>query len=224
MKLISIIIFCFSITRTFQQNEKCYSIKEGWHYPSLIPFNGFNSKNELFSLIKFEKNAASYLFKNDDPNGRLCTNSWNKLFGTSRCNNYLTPHQDSDRFVWRRSQKCVSFNGQYLLGENSNCDELDLIEIAAYTYDNGDKPFQNQGRLLKEFKNKIKIDLWYGYRLRINQNNTQYELLDSNGNLLESVLVEHRDCGISSFNGSLLGFYFGGQCPAPQAVTACYNN
>lgn len=164
------------------------------------------------------------MFKSDDSNGRLCTTSWNKLFGTSRCNNLLTPHQDSDRFVWRRSQSCVEFNGPYLTGVKTNCEELNLIELAAYSYDKGDKPFQNQGRLLKEFKNKVKVDEWYGYRLRISLNSTEYELSDSNGNIIETINIDHRDCGSSASTGSLLGFYFGGQCTAPQTVSACYRN
>ena len=224
MKFISILILYFSITITLQQNEKCYSVKESWHYPSLIPFTGFNSNKELFNWIKFDRNAASYLFKSDDPKGHLCTTSWNKLYGTSRCNNYLTPHQDSVRFIWRRSQKCMVFNGDYLVGEISDCNERDLIEIAGYTYDNGDKPFQHQDRLLKIFNHKVKVEEWYGYRIRINSNNTEYELLDWNSNLIETVIIEQRDCGTTSYSGSLLGFYFGGQCPAPQTVTACYKN
>ncbi len=188
----------------------------------MLPFNGINTHKEVFSLIKFDNSSVSYLFKSDDPRGHLCTTSWNKLFGTNRCNNVISPHQDSDRFVWRRSQNCVEFNGQYLLGEKSDCNEFDLVEIAAYAYDKAEKPFENQGRLLKEFKNKVRVNQWYGYRLKINVNYTEYELSDSDGNLIENHTVEHRDCGASLAVGTLQGFYFGGQCPAPKPVSACY--
>jgi hypothetical protein len=190
----------------------------------LLPFNGINTQKELFSLIKFDNSSVSYLFNTNDSKGHLCTTSWNKLFGTNRCNNIISPHQDSDRFVWRRSQECVIFNGQYLLSEKSNCSEFDLVEVAAYAYDKADKPFENQGRLLKEFKNKVKVNQWYGYRLKINIPNTEYELSDSSGNLIESLTIEHRDCNASFSVGTLQGFYFGGQCPAPQPVSACYKN
>ena len=43
------------------------------------------------------------------------------------------------------------------------------------------------------------------------------------GEVLEEITIDHRDCGEKSFlKGSLLKFYFGGQCPAPHEVKACY--
>ena len=127
-----------------------------------------------------------------------------------------------DRFVWRRASSCVNFAGGYSLGENEDCAESDLIELAAYAYDNSQKPFENQGRLLKEFQTKVRVDEYYGYKIKINKTNTIYELSTREGELLETITIDHRDCGSTYLIGSLLKFYFGGQCPAPQTVKACY--
>ena len=171
-------------------------------------------------MIKFDKSASKYMFTPEDPKGHLCTSSWNKLYGTSRCT--FDPHLDSDRFVWRRAYSCVQFNGQYSVAEKPDCAESDLIELAAYAYDKGAKPFENQGLLLKEFKTKVKVDTWYGYKLKIFPTYTQYELSNEDGELLETITIDHRDCGATYLLGNLLKFYFGGQCPAPQEVSACY--
>ena len=128
----------------------------------------------------------------------------------------------SDRFVWRRAGSCVLFQGGYSVGEDADCAEKDLIELAAYTYDNSDKPFEHQGRLLKEFKTKVRVDEWYGYKLTIYPTYTVYELSTKDGELLEQITIEHRDCGSTMLVGNMQKFYFGGQCPAPQTVKACY--
>ncbi len=95
---------------------------------------------------------------------------------------------------------------------------------AAYAYDNKSKPYsaENQGRLLKVFQTKIKTDQWYGFALQILPTETIYELRNESGFSIEALKVDHRDCGSSYKSGSKQGFYFGGQCPAPQAVTACF--
>jgi hypothetical protein len=164
------------------------------------------------------------LFKRDDPKGHLCSTSWNKLFGSSRCGYLNHAHLDSDRFVWRRAQECLLFDKEFVVGNSQNCNQTDLIEIAGYAYDNGQKPFAhpNQGKLLKIFNTKIKANEWFGYGLRIMKTHTLYELFDSNKTILESLTIEHRDCGTGYKNGGNLRYYFGGQCPAPQRVQACY--
>lgn len=224
--MIYFLIICSLIVISNSQSvEKCYEVQKGWHYTYILPFYGFNNETELFSWIKLDNSSSNYLFADNDEKGHLCTTSWNKLFGTNRCNNYFDNHQDSDRFVWRRNQKCVIFNGVYSIGEKYDCDESGLIELAAYAYDKGEKPFLNQGRLLKEFKTKIKFDKWYGYKLKIFMNKTVYELFDSDKNLIENLVIEHRECNITNYyKGSLSTLYFGGQCPAPKTVSACYKN
>ncbi len=200
-------------------------VKAGSFYTSIIPFYGLNTKDVLFNNITLKSNTAEYLFPKNDSMGNLCINSWNKLFGMTRCGFLTDNHKDSDRFVWRRAQSCVIIqDGQFTVGEIDNCPEKNLIEIAAYTYDNGDRPFdsQNQGRLLKIFKTKVRVEESYGYKLTNKPTNTIFELFDSNSNLLETQIVDHRDCGSSYKQGTLNKLYFGGQCPAPSQVDVCY--
>ncbi|RMZ94539.1 hypothetical protein BpHYR1_044535, partial [Brachionus plicatilis] len=215
------ILYCISA-----QNETVLSVKPGSHFSSLLGLGILNNNPELVKRIKFSSNCAQYLFTSDNEKGKLCSTSWNKLFGTVRCGIFNSNHKDSDRFIWRRAQSCLIFSSTFVMGELDDCAEKNLIEIAAYTYDNGDVPYesQNQGRLLKTFKTKVKIETWYIYKLLINQLFTEYQLMDDNGNLLESLRIEHRDCGSSYYTGLLQNLYFGGQCPAPQEVSVAYRS
>jgi len=135
-------------------------------------------------------------------------------------------HTDSDRFVWRRAGSCLNYNGAFVAGEKPHCAEEGLIEIAGYAYDNGAEPFagQNQGRLLKIFKTKVRVENWYGFRMKISLLNTVYDLLSEDGSaILETLTIDHRDCGAAYYNrGTILDLYFGGQCPAPQEVSVCF--
>lgn len=68
------------------------------------------------------------------------------------------------------------------------------------------------------------MNKWYGYSLTIFKTYTLYELLDSHENILEELVIDHRDCGSSYLSGSKLRLYFGGQCPAPQDISVCYKD
>ena len=174
----------------------------------------------------FNASSAKYLFKADDPLGHLCTTSWNKLFGSTRCGLLNDIHKDSDRFVWRRSQSCVIINSPFAVGEVPNCPEADYIELAAYAYDNYLRPFdtENQGTLLKIFDTKVKVNKYYGYRITVSRTSSLYELIDDTDNtVLETKTIDHRDCGSTYNQGTNSRFYFGGQCPAPVEVNACYD-
>lgn len=202
--------------------EKCLTIEEGWHFSSLVPFYGFTNSEQQSSLIKFDSNAANYIFESDDPKGKLCMGSWNKLFGSSRCGYLNHHHTDSDRFVWRRAQECLNMTAGYV-NERENCSQDGLIELAGYAYDNGAKPFLNQDKLLVKFQTKVKTNKWYGYSIRIFPTYTIYELTNADSSdLLETVTIKHRDCGASYKSGTKQRLYFGGQCPAPQKVSVCY--
>lgn len=108
-----------------------------------------------------------------------------------------------------------------MVGENAACDESDLVEIAAYAYDNSAKPFENQGTLLKEFNTKLRVDSWYKVALTFEETKTIYELFDANNQLLETQEIVHRQCKDYKL-GMMQDLYFGGQCPAPQDVSVCY--
>lgn len=62
----------------------------------------------------------------------------------------------------------------------------------------------------------------YNLRLTYHINETIYDLLTPANTLIESVTIAHRTC--TSNSGWNLGFYFGGQCPAPQEVSCCYES
>lgn len=226
-KVINTSIYNFSIANIYSSlpaTDKCYTVKQGSFYSSILPFNGANSNTTLATYAKFDRNCAQYLFSDQDPMGHLCSTSWNKLWGTVRCGILNSNHKDSDRFVWRRAQKCLVYNSPYVTGEVENCDEQDLIEIAAYSYDNGDQPFtsENQGRLLKIFQNKLYVDTWYFLKLTLYQTGAIFEVFTEHGSLIERQTIDHRDCGTSYMYGLMQGLYFGGQCPAPQDVTVCF--
>lgn len=70
-----------------------------------------------------------------------CMGSWNKLWGYSRCFG-SQHHKDSDRFVFRRAQSCLEHKDGVVI-EIPNCAESNLIELAAYAYDNSDEPFKH---------------------------------------------------------------------------------
>ena len=186
-------------------------MKPGNFYSSLLGLGILNNKPELVQKIKFSANCAQYLFAADDEKGKLCSTSWNKLYGTVRCGIFNSNHKDSVRFIWRRAQSCLQFSSPYVIGEHENCAEKDLIELAAYTYDNGDIPYepQNQGRLLKIFQTKVKVETWYIYKIVIKALHAEYQLFDEDNNLLETLTIYHRDCGSSYYTGLLQNLYFG---------------
>ncbi len=204
--------------------QKCYHVNPNDHYPAgTLPIHSMNDSPILKSRIKFSNNTAHYLFSPTDDKGTLCSTSWNKLWGTVRCGYLNTNHKDSDRFVWRRANSCLIFNGSHVVGEKPNCPDANFIEIAAYAYDNGMKPFEHIGTLLKQFNTKVQVETFYGYVLRISSNQTVYELWNDNfSNLLETQVITHRDCGSNYCKGMKQTLYFGGQCPAPQTVQVCY--
>lgn len=135
---------------------------------------------------------------------------------------FANNHQDSDRFVFRRAMSCAFDESGSLKTETKNCPESDLIEIAAYAYDNGDIPFENIGRLLKEFSIKLHVNVWYKITLIFKENKTIYQLFDSNDQPLETQEIDHRECK-GYLDGMMQDLYFGGVCPAPQDVSVCYD-
>jgi hypothetical protein len=99
------------------------------------------------------------------------------------------------------------------------------MELAAYTYDHGLKPFEHIGTLLKEFKTLVKIGEWVNLEIDLDVNRSTYKILSSNGTIVETQIIDRKDC--SSGPDSFLfvqSLYFGGQCPAPQRVDVCYED
>lgn len=200
----------------------CRTVKQGAHYATLLPFHGLKSDAVISTRVQFTNSSARYLFPPNEDKGLLCTSSWNKLWGACRCGYLTSNHKDSDRFVFRRAGSCLQYEAGRVVAENANCPESNLVEIAAYAYDNSAKPFENEGTLLKQFKTKLRVDDWYKVSLIFEETRTIYQLFDDQNQLLETQEIAHRACKDFKL-GMMQDLYFGGQCPAPQDVTVCYD-
>jgi hypothetical protein len=201
---------------------ECRQVEKDQHFTSTLPFYGFKQDRVITTRVRFQNNTARYLFPPTESKGRLCSQSWNQLWGTTRCGYLTSNHWASDRFVWRRAGSCLTYDSAgHVIHEVPKCPERNLIELAASAYDDGLKPFEHQGKLLKEFSTKLQINKWYNLKLTVDETKTIYQLSDHANRVLETQTVEHHSC--ESYNlGMLQGLYFGGQCPAPQPVTVCY--
>lgn len=222
MLLVITLISAVFIANSEVNAAECRTVKKGAHYTSLIPFHGFKSDAVISTRIQFTSSSARYVFPETEAKGQMCTSSWNKLWGACRCGYLTSNHKDSDRFVFRRVGNCLAYEGGRVVSEKENCDQADLIEIAAYAYDNSVKPFENQGTLLKQFSTLLRVDAWYKVQLTFEETKTIYELFDNNNQLLETQEIAHRQCKDYKL-GMMQDLYFGGQCPAPQDVSVCYD-
>ncbi|CAF1497971.1 unnamed protein product [Rotaria magnacalcarata] len=201
----------------------CRIVKQGQHFTSTLPFYGFKNESVISVRIQFTESTAHYLFPPTESNGRSCSQSWNAVWGSTRCGYLNSQLMDSDRFVWRRVGSCLQYDSQgFVISERVDCAEADLVELAASAYDNGLKPYQFSGILLKEFSAKLRINTWYKLQLTFEETKTVYQLSDDASQVLEVQTVQHRSCPKFS-SGAYQGLYFGGQCPAPQDVSVCYD-
>ena len=79
----------------------------------------------------------------------------NILWDATRGGYETSNDQDSDRFVRCCTLSCHIFDWRrHVIAEKTDCTEANLIEIAAYDYDDGRKPFQNIEILMKYFSRK----------------------------------------------------------------------
>lgn len=192
-------------------NVQCHSVKVGEHHslsPTKFPSN---NKPVVSTWVKFDKNCAQYIYPSNDTRGYDAALATNKLWGIERCGPNSHVHRDSDRFVWRRSPRCLKLQKPFVLGEVQNCVEKDLIEIYAYTYDNGSVPYhaENVGKLHKTFKNKLRVETWYLLKLTALTEKTIFEIFDEENTLIESTSTDHRDCGTATAIGKFQTLYFG---------------
>ena len=207
----------------------CRRVEVGEHFPSDHPPEQYNWDYTISTRIYFHNNTAHYLFSPTDTQGYRCSDSYNMLWGATRCGYKTGNHEDSDRFVWRRALSCLIFDSSgHVIGEKPDCPDANLIEIAAYAYDGGRKPFQHMGTLLKHFSKKLHVERWYLLKIRFHETETIYELFESDEHhhhhhhhVLESHTIHHRSCH-DFHHGNMQSFYFGGVCPAPQEVSVCY--
>lgn len=134
-----------------------------------------------------------------------------------RCGYCHDHHEDSDRFVFRRCSDptCESYQ-----------EGKSLIQVAAYSYDNGVAPYTSEGYalgLLKDFKTLLYPNVFYTLVLETNAaGQAIYSILDSNGNFLEQQIVQHLNACENYNEGTIQGLYFGGTCTAPVEVIVNY--
>lgn len=91
------------------------------------------------------------------------------------------------------------------------------------THSCGSAPYQNSS-LLHVFSTLLTIGETYTVQIEFKMSAGVYSLFDAAGTqLLEQHSIGHTPCE-SVADGYKLGLYFGGQCPAPQAVSVCYSD
>jgi hypothetical protein len=218
-----VLIIVFVINGTY--SKYCRTVEVGQHFPSDHLPPETKRDRTISTQIQFNHDTAHYLFSPTDIHGQRCSESWNMLWGATRCGYETNNHQDSDRFVWRRDVSCLIYDSSgHVIGEKTNCPEANLIELAAYAYDDGLKPFQHIGKLLKQFSTKLHVNKWYQLTITFHETETTYYLSESDHHpqILETQTIHHRLCPEFT-HGTMQSFYFGGICPAPQAVSVCYN-
>ena len=140
---------------------------------------------------------------------------WNKLWGKQRCGVFHGIHEDSDRFVFRR---CSDFT----------CPTWDRaspsIELAAYAYDDGHKPYDGTTPgLLKPFSNVVVPNVAYLLEIADDDSgNVSYSLYSDTGALIETQVIVHTKTCKNAAAGALDGLYCGGPCVAPVPLTVTY--
>ena len=217
--------FFLCCTIAFTSSFTCRTVKKGNHYYGYfdIPsFDGARFSDTQKSIIVFDANVQSMEISTTDSKAALCMHSWNKLFGSTRC--LAMVHTNSDRFVWRRPENCMKYSNGVYVGLDQNCSDINKVELAAYSYDNGREPFSGgNSDLLKIFHTLVEIGKQYLYTIKYGSDYTLFTLSTIEGIELETHEILHTSCSTYS-EGFLLTWYFGGQCPAPSDVTACFKD
>ena len=131
----------------------CETVAAGNHYPGLLNLPtalGPETATVRVQSIRFDANAAAPF-----PVDFGCPTSWSKIWGASRCGLLHSHHKDSDRFVWRR-------------WPNEGVDSVPEIEIAAYSYDAGVRPYSpDNANLLQPFATHLAVGAVYSLGLEV---------------------------------------------------------
>lgn len=202
---------------------KCRVVNKGQQFTSEFELPKLKDSSVISARIKFNESTANYLFLPTESRGRACTESWNAFWGTTRCGYFTSQLVDSDRFVFRRARGCVEFDSQgHVIRERAGCPDAGLVELAVSAYDDAKKPYEHMGKLLKQFSTKIYTNTWYRFQLTVEESKSTYQLSDDNEQVLEVLTVDHHSCPEVN-RGWFQSLYFGGQCPAPQDISVCYD-
>ena len=187
--------------------ENCRTVHTGQHYSSPAALPSFTSAASRTIDVRFLPSCATYKCGCAiERCGADNLSSWNKLWGASRCGYLHSHHQDSDRFVWRRT------------------DADGKVELATYSYDGGRRPYSpDDPHLLQPFATLLSVNVTYRLSMHVASATTNFTLYTRHGSLLEQKQNQHKNQCALAARGYRLGFYFGGQCPAPTPVTACFS-
>lgn len=193
-----------------------YTVKKGLHYPNKTSVVWGENDQKIFSvLVSLSESCATYN-SSDSCDDEQWYYDFNKLWGKARCGYTNSHHDDSDRFTWRRctSSACAGYDES--LGKR--------VQIAAYSYDNGAKPYPDNPELLKVFNTLLIPNVMYMLTLEMDESGlSQYHLSDSDGDSIETQTVQHQNACAENYNeGTVHGLYFGGDCRAPEDVTIQY--
>jgi hypothetical protein len=221
-----------------------YQVRKNFHYANKTTISwGHNSETLWNVTVLLASTLATYDCSNTS--SYVCLDpswiyDWNKLWGKGRCGYFHDHHEDSDRFVWRRYLNkhiliqvlmfvCNFFSyAIYSRCSDSSCasyiEGTQRIQLAAYSYDGGDIPYQNQGRLLKEFVLTVEPNVKYMLSMAMDATGlTTFTVGDENGSPLESQFIQHNNtCVDTYFEGKVEGLYFGGTCRAPEDIVIQY--
>ena len=192
----------------------CRNVLPGHHY-----YDGHEVTPEFVNAsrrvvtVTFLEDAVAYECNCTAEPYPGCMYSWNKLWGSSRCGFAHPHHQDSDRFVWRRQMQPDGTLGQ-------------VVELAAYSYDSGDAPYDPPNpNLLQPFNFSLPPGVSFGLELDVGDPAASHFILSdaTTGAAIETKTVLHDNACLNAAEGYRLSLYFGGQCRAPTNVSVCYS-
>ena len=211
----ALLFYLLSTTRdaTSLESSYCRDVLKGRHYfegHDIVP--AFVNATVRSVTVTFHADSVAYRCDCSAEPFPSCMYSWNKLWGSSRCGFAHPHHLDSDRFVWRRQM------------QPDGITPGSMIEIAAYSYDDGSNPYNPPDtNLLQPFTTILQPDVPYNLSLNLSDpSKTIFTLIAET--VRESKTVEHTNACKRAAEGYRLSLYFGGQCRAPSNVTVCYND
>src|SRR5690348_1240787 len=101
MALLGLVCVIIASAAATSKADKCYDVHVGDFYPTPpVPFE-FNNETDLWTVVTFRPNSASYLCTGCAAEPE-CQSNWNKLWGKGRCG-YLNPHRTFSFSIPNRS-------------------------------------------------------------------------------------------------------------------------
>ena len=213
LPVIVAVFAAFFVSAATSDASYCREVLRGRHYyESHDVFPEFVNATVRRVTVIFDDDTAAYECDCSAEPYPGCMSSWNKLWGSGRCGFAHPHHQDSDRFVWRRQMQADGVTPG------------NVIELAAYSYDSGVKPYSPPNpNLLQPFTATLTPGVPYDLVLDVSDPAASvFSLSDTYETFTETKTVAHDNACAKAAEGYRLSLYFGGQCRAPSTVTVCY--